>query len=56
MVAGGPFPRYVRLRPRASLSALIDRNSESALPDGSSRLVTHITIEILTLRPTMSLA
>jgi hypothetical protein len=55
MLAGGPFPRYVRLRPRANLSALIDAKSESALPEGSSRLVAHTTIEILTLRPTMSL-
>ena len=55
MTAGGPFPRYVRLRPRANLSALIDAKSESALPEGSSRLVAHTTIEILTLRPTMSL-
>jgi hypothetical protein len=37
MVAGGTAPRYVRLRPRPSLSAILaerlDGRSEQALPD-----------------------
>ena len=33
MVAGGAAPRYVRLRPRPSLSAILDGRSEQALPD-----------------------
>jgi hypothetical protein len=53
MVAGGATPRYVRLRPRPSLSALLDRKSEQALPDALNPLIAKTTVEILTLRPTM---
>ena len=55
MVAGGSEPRYVRLRPRPSLSAVLDGSGEQALPDGVDHLVAKTTIELLTLRPTMSL-
>ncbi len=55
MVAGGAAPRYVRLRPRPSLSAVLDGRSEQALPDGVSSLIARTTVELLTLRPTMSL-
>ncbi len=55
MVAGGPAPRYARLRPRLSLSAVLDARSEQALPDEVKGLIARMTIEILTLRPTMSL-
>lgn len=54
MVAGGAAPRYVRLRPRASLSAVLDGRSEQAPPDGANHLISKTTVEILTLRPTMS--
>jgi hypothetical protein len=50
MIAGGTAPRYVRLRPRANLSAILDGRSERTLPDN----VAKMTIEILNLRPTMS--
>jgi hypothetical protein len=53
MVAGGAIPRYVRLRPRPSLSAILDGSSEKALPDAVRSLVAKTTVEILTLRPTM---
>ena len=55
MVAGGGAPRYVRLRPRPSLAAVLEGRSEQGLPDGANALVARTTIEILTLRPTMSL-
>jgi hypothetical protein len=55
MVAGGDAPRYVRLRPRPNLSAILDGGSEQALPDKAHDLITKTTVEILTLRPTMSL-
>ena len=54
MVAGGPTPRYVRLRPRPSLSAILDEGNEQALPDNVNHLVAKKTVEILNLRPTMS--
>jgi hypothetical protein len=54
MVAGGAAPRYVRLRPRPSLSAVLDGMDEQALPDGVDHLIEKVTVEILTLRPAMS--
>jgi hypothetical protein len=54
MVAGGAAPRYVRMRPRPSLSAILDSSREQELPDKVHDLVASTTIEILTLRPTMS--
>jgi hypothetical protein len=54
MLAGGTAPRYVRLRPRVSLSAILDAASEQALPDTVTALIAKTTVEILTLRPTMS--
>jgi hypothetical protein len=53
MVAGGNIPRYVRLRPRASLAALLDANSAPALPDAVHPLIAKTTVEILNLRPAM---
>jgi len=54
MVAGGTAPRYVRLRPRANLSAILAGSGEQTLPDRVSHLIAKTTIEILTLRPRMS--
>jgi len=55
MIAGGNAPRYVRLRPRPTLAAILEAIGEQALPDSANRLLSKITIEILTFRPTMSL-
>ena len=55
MVAGGAVPRYVRLRPRLSVAGVLDASKEPALPAGMSRLIAKATVEILTLRPAMSL-
>jgi hypothetical protein len=55
MVAGGTAPRYVRLRPRPSLSAILEGLGEPPLPDGVDHLIGKTTVEILSLRPTMSL-
>ena len=51
MVAGGNVPRYVRLRPRASLAAILDERAE--LPDKAIDLVARMRVEILNLRPNM---
>lgn len=48
MIAGGPAPRYLRLRPRPNLGAILD--DRATLPDN----VAKATIEILAFRPTMS--
>jgi hypothetical protein len=53
MVAGGVVPRYVRLRPRSTVSAILDGRAEQALPDAINHLISKTTVEILTLRPTM---
>ena len=47
MLAGGPMPRYVRLRSRANLSSLLA--DTDTIPNNISKL----TIEILNLRPAM---
>src|SRR5690349_2519746 len=54
MVAGGAVPRYVRLCPRLGIAAVLDASNEPALPDGVSHLIAKATVEILTLRPTLS--
>ena len=54
MLAGGTAPRYVRLRPRPNLSAILDGRSEQALPDKVNALIAKTTVEILNLRRTMS--
>src|SRR5262249_42730985 len=54
MVAGGPVPRYVRLRPRPNLSALLDAPGEAVISPASMRFIAKTTVEILNLRPTMS--
>lgn len=54
MVAGAAMPRYVRLRPRPDLAAILDTRSEQALPETVAPLIARMTIEVLTLRPTMS--
>jgi hypothetical protein len=53
MVAGGDTPRYVRLRPRASLAAILDERADQAVPDKVNGLISKMTVEILNLRPDM---
>ena len=54
MIAGGPVPRYVCMRPRPNVAAILDGASESVLPTDAARLTARVTIEILNLRPTLS--
>jgi hypothetical protein len=54
LVAGGSAPRYLRLRPRPNLSALLDEPDDPALTDKMADIIARTTIEILILRPTMS--
>jgi hypothetical protein len=54
MLGGGSVPRYVRLRPRSSLAAILESNAEQSLPDKANPLIAKTTIEILNLRPTLS--
>jgi hypothetical protein len=53
MVAGGVVPRYVRLRPRVNLAAILDERADQALPDKLNGLISKMTVEILNLRPNM---
>lgn len=53
MIAGGNAPRYVRLRPRASLAILLDERADQTLPDKATGLISKVTVEILHLRPNM---
>jgi hypothetical protein len=54
MVAGAAAPRYVRIRARPNLAAILDGQGEQALPDDVNDLIAKTTIEIVNLRPTMS--
>lgn len=54
MLSGGPVPRYVRLRARPTVGAILESSNEQALPEKVSSLVASVRIEILILRPTMS--
>jgi len=54
MIAGGTTPRYVRLCSQSSYAALAAAARDQALPDEALSLITKQTVEILTLRPTMS--
>jgi hypothetical protein len=53
MVVGGNTPRYVRLRPRASLAAILDERAGQVLPDKVDSLISKVTVETLNLRPNM---
>jgi hypothetical protein len=53
LVVGGNPPRYLRLRPRASLAAILDDRADQALPEKVNSLVVRLTVETLNLRPTM---
>jgi len=53
MVAGGAAPRYLRLRPRPSLSAILEERAEQGLAEKATASVAKVTVEILNLRPTM---
>jgi hypothetical protein len=54
MVACGTTPRYLRLRPRPNLAAILEERNEQALPENVRRWVAKHSIEILALRPTLS--
>ena len=53
LVVGGDLPRYVRLRPRASLANILDERAEQALPEKVNGLISKMTVETLSLRPNM---
>jgi hypothetical protein len=53
MILGGDGPRYVRLRPRPSLAAILDERAGQALPDKVNGLISKMTVETLNLRPDM---
>ena len=55
MVVGGTTPRYLRLRPRSSMAAILEGKGEQALPAKVNELIAKTTVEILTFRPTLSL-
>jgi hypothetical protein len=52
-VVGGATPRYVCLRPRVSLAAILDERADQALPDKVNGLISKMTVETLNLRPNM---
>lgn len=55
LVAGGTETRYVRLRPRSSITSIVASRLDPAWPKSLTTMIAAATVEILTLRPTMSL-
>jgi hypothetical protein len=53
MIIGGASPRYLRLRPRASLANILDEQADLTLPEKVNGMVAKMTIETLILRPDM---
>ncbi len=53
LVVGGNAPRYVCLRPRASLANILDERADRALPDKVNGLISKMTVETLNLRTNM---
>jgi hypothetical protein len=53
LVEGGNTPRYVRLRPRASLASILDEQADQALPDKVVGIISKMTVETWNLRPDM---
>jgi len=53
LVIGGEPPRYVRIRPRVSLAAILDARAEQTLPESVTGMIAKITVETLNLRPNM---
>ena len=53
MVVGGNAPRYVCLRPRTSLAAILDERADQFLPDTVDSSISKLTVETLNLRPKM---
>jgi hypothetical protein len=53
LVVGASPLRYVRLRPRPSLAAILDDHAGQALPEEVNGQVSQVTIETLNLRPNM---
>jgi hypothetical protein len=53
LVVGGNSPRYVRLRPRASLASILDERADQTLPDKVNGLISKMTVETLNLRSDM---
>jgi hypothetical protein len=53
LVVGGDTPRYVRMRPRASLAAILDERAAAPISDQASVSIVKMTVETLNLRPDM---
>lgn len=53
LVVGGYAPCYVRIRPRASLAAILEERADGALPETVKGLISKLTVETLNLRPNM---
>ena len=53
LVTGGEAPRYIRIRPRASLAVILDERADQVLPDKLTPMITKVKVETLYLRPNM---
>lgn len=54
LVTGGPVPRYLRLRPRARLSAAVDGADDPVLVAAAST-ITRVQVELLVSDPSLTI-
>lgn len=54
LVSGGKTPRYVRLRPKADIGAVLEDSADAALPASATALIESSKVEVLSFRPTLS--
>jgi hypothetical protein len=52
-ILGGVTPCYIRLRPRASMAAILAERAAQILPEKVNGLISSMTVETLNLRPDM---
>lgn len=53
-IAGSASPRYLRIRSRPSLAAIMNEQDEQALPAAANSLIAKTYVEVGIFRPTMS--
>ena len=54
LVTGGQVPRYLRLRPRSRLSAVIEKADDQVLAPANS-MITRIRVELLVTEPSLTI-
>ncbi|HZI77610.1 MAG TPA: hypothetical protein VFD73_26920 [Gemmatimonadales bacterium] len=54
LVTGGEVPKYLRLRPRARISAVVDGADDQVLAQANA-MITRVTVELLVSDPALTI-